>query len=182
MNSKEKNISNSNLEVIPQYESFYYFHHMKALRYIILVGTLLIYFGCDRPDLEIEFHKQTDLVIPAEGGSYYFEVEAIEAIETKTSFGNFLRAFEYRVMVDENIIEQELLQISAVNDYIEPGDKYKVEFEVPENAEQQERNIRVDILLAKDNKVYDSFYGNDDHVDPGDNTWETIWEAVQLAY
>ena len=125
---------------------------------------------------------KTDLVIPAEGGSYYFEVEAIEAIETKTSFWNFLRAFEYRVMVDENITEQELLQISAVNDYIEPGDKYKVEFEVPENAEQQERNIRVDILLAKDNTVYDSFYGNDDHVDPGDNTWETIWEAVKASF
>ena len=155
---------------------------MKAFNYIISICIFFLLNACNHPDLDIQFNKESDIVIPAEGGSYYFEVEAIEAIETKTSFGNFLRAFEYRVMVDENIIEQELLQISAVNDYIEPGDKYKVEFEVPENAEQQERNIRVDILLAKDNTVYDSFYGNDDHVDPGDNTWETIWEAVQLAY
>lgn len=155
---------------------------MKALRYIILVGTLLLSFGCDRPDLEIEFHKQTDFVIPAEGGSYYFEVEAIEAIDTKTSFGNFLRAFEYRVIVGENIIEQQLIQFEAVNDYIEPGDKFKVDFEVPENVTSEERNVRVEILLAEDRGRYDRFYGNDDHVEPGDNTWETVWEAVQLTY
>lgn len=57
-----------------------------------------------------------------------------------------------------------------------------MDFDIPENVSSEERSVRVDILLAKDKIVYDSFYGNDVHVDPGDNTWETIWEAVQLAY
>lgn len=39
--------------------------------------------------LDIQFNKESDIVIPAEGGAYYFEVETIEVVETKTSFGNF---------------------------------------------------------------------------------------------
>ena len=156
--------------------------YMKAFNYIISICMLFLLNACNHPDLDIQFNKETEIVIPVEGGAYYFEVETIEVVETKTSFGNFLRAFEYRVIVGEEIIDQQLLQLRAVNDYIEPGDKFKVDFEVPENVSSEERSVRVDILLAKDNSIYDRLYGNDDHVDPGDNTWETVWEAVQLAY
>ena len=155
---------------------------MKAFNYIISICIFFLLNACNHPDLDIQFNKESDIVIPAEGGAYYFEVETIEVVETKTSFGNFLRAFEYRVFVGEEIIDQQLLQFSAYNDYIEPGDKFKVDFDIPENVSSEERSVRVDILLAKDKNVYDIFYGNDDHVDPGDNTWETVWEAVQLAY
>ena len=155
---------------------------MKAFNYIISICIFFLLNACNHPDLDIQFNKESDIVILAEGGAYYFEVETIEVVETKTSFGNFLRAFEYRVIVGEEIIDQQLLQFSAYNDYIEPGDKFKVDFDIPENVSSEERSVRVDILLAKDKIVYDSFYGNDDHVDPGDNTWETIWEAVQFAY
>lgn len=155
---------------------------MKAFNYIISICVLFLLNACDHPDLDIQFNKESDIVIPAEGGSYFFEAEAIEFIETKTVFGNFLRAFEYRVIVGENIIEQQLIQFEAVNDYIEPGDKFKVDFEVPENVTSEERNVRVEILLAEDRGRYDRLYGNDDHIDPGDNTWETVWEALQLTY
>ena len=151
---------------------------MKIFNYLISIYILLLFNACNHPDLDIQFNKETDIEIPAEGGAYYFEVEAIEVVETKTSFGNFLRAFEYRVTVGEEIIDQQLLQFFVTNDYIEPGDKFKVDFDIPENFSSEERSVRVDILLAKDK----SFYNNDDHVDPGDNTWETVWEAVQLAY
>ena len=155
---------------------------MKAFNYIISICMLFLLNACNHPDLDIQFNKESDIVIPAEGGSYFFEAEAIEFIKTKTVFIYFLRAFEYRVIVGENIIEQQLVQFERVNEYIEPGDKFKVDFKVPENLLPEERSVRVDILLAKDRGKYDPFYGNDDHVDSGDNTWETVWEAIQLAY
>ena len=113
---------------------------MKAFNYIISICIFFLLNACNHPDLDIQFNKESDIVIPAEGGAYYFEVETIEVVETKTSFGNFLRAFEYRVIVGEEIIDQQLLQFSAHNDYIEPGDKFKVDFDIPENVSSEERS------------------------------------------
>ena len=93
---------------------------MKAFNYIISICIFFLLNACNHPDLDIQFNKESDIVIPAEGGAYYFEVETIEVVETKTSFGNFLRAFEYMVIVGEEIIDQQLLQFSAYNDYIKP--------------------------------------------------------------
>ena len=116
---------------------------MKAFNYIISICMLFLLNACSHPDLDIQFNKESDIVIPAEGGSYFFEAEAIEFIETKTAFMCYLRAFEYRVIVGENIIEQQLVQFQKVNDYIEPGDKFKVDYKVPENLMPEERNVRV---------------------------------------
>lgn len=56
-----------------------------------IIGTL--YFTSSKSDDLQETHLNGE--------------ETIEVVETKTSFGNFLRAFEYRVIVGEEIIDQQ---------------------------------------------------------------------------
>jgi hypothetical protein len=123
---------------------------------------------------DVDFKKEDCIIIPAEGGTYHF---VINAVETKTSFSSVLRRFEYRVMIEETIIDQQLVDIWILNAHIQVGDQWEIEFSVPENNTSVDRTVRVETIIERDYRF------NEDIIefDPGDNTWQTVWEAVQLS-
>ena len=48
---------------------------------------------------------------------------------------------------------------------------------MPENNTSLDRTVRVETIIKRDYRF------NEDVIefDPGDNTWQTVWEAVQLS-
>ena len=130
--------------------------------------------------------ESRDIIIPAEGGIFYFQMKY--HVTTKTTQEELFRAWEYRVIVGENIINTVLVNSSWPLDSwieLEPDPDYSyqdgsldhgpwgIPFDVPENNESESRPIKVEVLFAKDYQEYDS------HVDPGDNTWTVAFDAIQ---
>lgn len=147
---------------------------MKHFRLLFLILISFTMQSCLSSFYDVEFKKEDGIIIPAEGGTYHF---VINAVETKTSFSSGLRRFEYRVMIEETIIDQQLVDIWISNAHIQVGDQWEIEFSVPENNTSLDRTVRVETIIERDYRF------NEDVIefDPGDNTWQTVWEAVQLS-
>ena len=147
---------------------------MKHFRLLFLILISFTMQSCLSSFYDVEFKKEDGIIIPAEGGTYHF---VINAVETKTSFSSGLRRFEYRVMMEETIIDQQLVDIWISNAHIQVGDQWEIEFSVPENNTSLDRTVRVETIIERDYRF------NEDVIefDPGDNTWQTVWEAVQLS-
>ena len=147
---------------------------MKHFRLVFLILISFTMQSCLSSFYDVEFKKEAGIIIPAEGGTYHF---VINAVETKTSFSSGLRRFEYRVMIEETIIDQQLVDIWISNAHIQVGDQWEIEFSVPENNTSLDRTVRVETIIERDYRF------NEDVIefDPGDNTWQTVWEAVQLS-
>lgn len=147
---------------------------MKHFRLVFLILISFTMQSCLSSFYDVEFKKEDGIIIPAEGGTYHF---VINAVETKTSFSSGLRRFEYRVMMEETIIDQQLVDIWISNAHIQVGDQWEIEFSVPENNTSLDRTVRVETIIERDYRF------NEDVIefDPGDNTWQTVWEAVQLS-
>ena len=150
---------------------------MKHFRYILILLFAFSLQSCLGSFYDIEFHKDTDIVIPADGGTYHFEVEAVE---TKTSFSSVLRRFEYRIIIDGEVIDQQLVHIRISNAHIEVGDQWEIEFNVPQNETLTQREVRVEVIVEKDYRPNESRDSN--KIDPGNNSWQTVWEAIQLSH
>ena len=147
---------------------------MKHFRLLFLILISFTTQSCLNSFYDVGFKKEDGIIIPAEGGTYHF---VINAVETKTSFSSGLRRFEYRVIIEEDIIDQQLVDIWIVNAHIQVGDQWEIEFFVPENNTSVERTVRVETIIERDYRF------NEDIIefDPGDNTWQNVWEAVQLC-
>ena len=80
-------------------------------------------------------------------------------------------------MIEETIIDQQLVDIRILNAHIQVGDQWEIEFSVPENNTSLDRTVRVETIIERDYRF------NEDVIefDPGDNTWQTVWETVQLS-
>ena len=130
--------------------------------------------------------ESSDIIIPAEGGTFYFHMKYHEATKTKQEV--FFREWEYRVIVGEKIINSVLVNYQWLPESwveLEPDPDYSyqygnwdngpwgIPFDVPKNDEKESRPVKVEVLLAKDYLHYDS------HVDPGENTWTVAYEAIQ---
>ena len=57
------------------------------------------------------------------------------------------------------------------------GDQWEIEFSVPENNTSLDRTVRVETIIERDYRFNEAVI----EFDPGDNTWQTVWEAVQLS-
>ena len=147
---------------------------MKHFRLLFLILISFTTQSCLSSFYDVEFKKDDGIIISAEGGTYHF---VINAVETKTSFSSVLRRFEYRVMIEETIIDQQLVDIWISDAHIQVGDQWEIEFSVPENNTSLDRTVRVETIIERDYRF------NEDVIefDPGDNTWQTVWEAVQLS-
>ena len=145
---------------------------MKHFRLLFLILISFTTQSCLNSFYDVGFKKEDGIIIPAEGGTYHF---VINAVETKTSFSSGLRRFEYRVIIEEDIIDQQLVDIWILNAHIQVGDQWEIEFSVPENNTSVDRTVRVETIVERDYRF------NEDIIefDPGDNTWQNVWEAVQ---
>ena len=118
--------------------------HFRLLFLILISFTTQ---SCLSSFYDVEFKKEDGIIIPAEGGTYHF---VINAVETKTSFSSVLRRFEYRVMIEETIIDQQLVDIWISDAHIQVGDQWEIEFSVPENNTSLDRTVRVETIIEKD--------------------------------
>lgn len=77
----------------------------------LAAAAALLLTGCFSHIYDVTFLYDNDAVIvPSEGGTYFFEVEAGK--RTKTSFEDRLMSFEYRINIDGNVIDQQIVNIS----------------------------------------------------------------------
>ena len=142
---------------------------------ILAIAGLFLLTGCLSHIYDVQFPKDSEVgTIPSAEGSYYFEVTA--GPETKTSFSTRLWSFEYRVLIDNVIINQQMVNIVLANEHIHEGDIFKVDFTVPANDSSEQRNVVVEVLKARDSRHYEY------HVDANDNDWQVVWEAIQLGH
>ena len=133
-----------------------------------------MFTGCLAHIYDVRFPDNSEVVtIPSAGGSYYFEVLA--GPETKTSFEDRLWSFEYRILFDGTIYDQQIANISLVNEHIHEGDSFKVDFTIPANDSSEQRDVIVEVLKARDSHFY--YY----HVDANENDWQVVWRAIQLG-
>ena len=145
---------------------------MKSLyRIAILAIAGIILTSCLSGILDFSFRESQELIVPANGETYYFEVEATQ--ETKTSFSDRLWSFEYRVLIDGIIYNQQIVNIILTNEHIYTGDVFTVPFDVPANETEIQRRITVEALKALDDKYYHY------HVDAPEENWQLVWAATQ---
>lgn len=73
-----------------------------------------------------------------------------------------------------------MVHIRISNAHIEVGDQWEIEFNVPKNETLTQREVRVEVIVEKDYRPNESRDSN--KIDPGNNSWQTIWEAIQLSH
>ena len=141
--------------------------------FILAITGVLVFTGCLAHIYDVRFPDNSEVVtIPSAGGSYYFEVLA--GPETKTSLIYRLWSFEYRILFDDTIFDQQMANIE-VNEPIVEGDRFKVDFTIPTNDSSEHRDVIVEVLKARDSHFY--YY----HVDANENDWQVVWRAIQLG-
>ena len=145
----------------------------------LFIGVILAFIGvcvsgCLCSIFDVQLPDSEEIVtVPSSGGSFCFDV--IAGAETKTSFEDRLWSFEYRIIIDEVIIDQQIVNISLTNQHIHTGDVFKVAFTIPANESPEQRDILIKTLKARNSDFYQY------HVDASDNDWQVIWRAVQLG-
>ena len=133
-----------------------------------------MFTGCLAHIYDVRFPDNSEVVtIPSAGGSYFFEVLA--GPETKTSFEDRLWSFEYRILFDDTIYDQQIANISSVNEHIHEGDSFKVEFTIPANDSSEQRDVTVEVLKARNLNYYQY------HVDASDKDWQVVWRGKQFG-
>ena len=86
-----------------------------------------LFSGCLAHIYDVNFPDNSEVAtIPYAQGSYYFEVTA--GPKTRTSFEDRLWSFEYRVLIDNAVFDQQMVNIGLPNEDIHEGDVFKVEF------------------------------------------------------
>ena len=66
-------------------------------KYIISICIFFLLNACNHPDLDIQFNKESDIVIPAEGGAYYFEVDKQHKISVPFFYNGIFKLFFSKV-------------------------------------------------------------------------------------
>ena len=146
---------------------------MKKL-FILAITGVLVFTGCLAHVYDVRFPDNSEVVtIPSAGGSYYFEVFA--GPETKTSFEDRLWSFEYRILFNDTIFDQQIANISLVNEHIHEGDSFKVDFTIPANESSEQRDVTTEVLKARNLNYYQY------HVDASDKDWQVVWKGKQLG-
>lgn len=142
--------------------------------FILVVTGVLLFSGCLAHIYDVNFPDNSEVAtIPYAEGSYYFEVTA--GPKTRTSFEDRLWSFEYRVLIDNAVFDQQMVNIGLTNQHIHEGDVFKVEFTIPTNESSEKRDVAVEVLKARDSNIYAY------HVDANDKDWRIVWKAIQLG-
>ena len=133
------------------------------MRSIITVSAFLFLAASCSRFINPVVLESSDIIIPADGGTFYFQMKYHET--TKTSQSVAFREWEYRVIVGETITNSVLVNSQWPSDSwieLEPDPDYSykygnwdhgpwgIPFDVPENIEIDSRPVKVEVLFAKD--------------------------------
>lgn len=152
--------------------------NMKRL-FVMLLGAVML-ASCSKLEFDPVFDVNDEVVeIPAEGGDYYFWVNYRQA-ETKFQPGESYRIFKYRILLGgsetkvvvvkhpnelKDIWPEELEYPEDIPPYGSP-----VPFHVPANISDQEREVKVEVALDRNNSF-------DDGHDWGE--WTAVFNGIQ---
>jgi hypothetical protein len=150
---------------------------ISVRRFLLVFLGIGLISGCipDNPNgpFEIYFHHDSDVVVPAEGGTYTFTVEAIK---TKAfDWGEILGYIEYKVHIDNTVIYESTRTISRMG-YLNEGDTWEVRFDIPKNNTTNSREISV-----KANEISSEDFWDKSYVIGDDAHWNIVWQGTQLA-
>jgi len=145
-------------------------------RFLIVFLGIGFLSGCipDNPNgpFELSFHHDSEVIVPAEGGTYTFTVEAIK---TKFGWGEILGYIEFKVRIDNTVIYEGLRQI-ATRGYLNEGDIFEVWFDIPQNKTTNSREI-----IVKANVISHEDFWSKSYVIGDDALWDIVWQGKQLA-
>ena len=145
-------------------------------RFLIVFLGIGFLSGCipDNPNgpFELSFHHDSEVIVPAEGGTYTFTVEAIK---TKIAWGEILGYIEFKVHIDNTVIYEDLRQI-ATRGYLNEGDIFEVWFDIPQNKTTNSREI-----IVKANVISHEDFWSKSYVIGDDALWDIVWQGKQLA-
>ena len=150
---------------------------ISVRRFLLVFLGIGLISGCipDNPNgpFEISFHHDSDVVVPAEGGTYTFTVEAVK---TKTSWFDILGYVEFKVHIDDAIVSSDTRKICKIEDWINDGDTFEVWFKIPENNSTSSREI-----IVKANVISHEDFWSKSYVIGDDALWDIVWQGKQLA-
>ena len=150
---------------------------ISVRRFLLVFLGIGLISGCipDNPNgpFEISFHHDSDVVVPAEGGTYTFTVEAVK---TKTSWFDILGYVEFKVHLDDAIVSSDTRKICKIEDWINDGDTFEVWFKIPENNSTSSREI-----IVKANVISHEDFWSKSYVIGDDALWDIVWQGKQLA-
>ncbi len=145
-------------------------------RFLIIFLGIGFLSGCipDNPNgpFEVSFHHDSEVIVPAEGGTYTFTVEAIK---TKFDWGEILGHIEFKVHIDNTVIYEGLRQIATWG-YLNEGDIFEVWFDIPQNKTTNSREI-----FVKANEISSEDFWDKSYVIGDDAHWNIVWQGTQLA-
>lgn len=145
-------------------------------RFLIVFLGIGLLSGCipDNPNgpFELSFHHDSEVIVPAEGGTYTFTAEAIK---TKTAWGEILGYIEFKVHIDNTVIYEGLRKI-ATNGYLNEGDIFEVWFDIPQNKTTNSREV-----FVKANEISSGDFWDKTYVIGDDAHWNIVWQGTQLA-
>ena len=145
-------------------------------RFLIVFLGIGFLSGCilDNPNgpFELSFHHDSEVIVPAEGGTYTFTVEAIK---TKFDWGEILGCIEFKVHIDNTVIYEGLRQI-ATSGYLNEGDIFEVWFDIPQNKTTNSRDV-----FVKANEISSEDFWDKSYVIGDDAHWNIVWQGTQLA-
>ena len=151
--------------------------YMKTVRlFLIFFFSLSLITSCrNQPNgpFDISFHHETEVVVPAEGGTYTFTVEAVK---TKSSWFDILGYIEFKVHIDDAIVSSDTRQICKIEDWINDGDTFEVWFDIPKNNTNNSRDI-----FVKANVISHEDFWSKSYVIGDDAHWIIVWQGTQLA-
>lgn len=145
-------------------------------RFLIIFLGIGFLSGCihDNPNgpFELSFHHDSEVIVPAEGGTYTFTVEAIK---TKFAWGEILGDIEFKVHIDNTVIYEGLREISTKG-YLNEGDIFEVWFDIPQNKTTNSREV-----FVKANEISSEDFWDKSYVIGDDALWDIVWQGKQLA-
>lgn len=146
-------------------------------RFLIVLLEIGFLTGCvhNNPNgpFDIAFHHDSDVIVPAKGGIYFFTVEAVK---TKMyDWEDVLGFVEYKVHIDNTIVDERSCCVAKQCEYINEGDTIREGFSIPENTSSSPREIfvKAHVLPVEE-------YGKSNVIDD-DALWDIVWQGTQLA-
>lgn len=150
------------------------------MKFAVMVFAATSFTSCFEYLLDWEVTPQSEIVqIPQQGGTYYFSEFEYKQVGTTRTYdpGEIFKCYRYRLVLGDNI---------GYSLHSDQG--YSLEFTVPANESDTERDVTLEISKAKEFHLSDDgkYLDSDvcDETDLSEDNWEewqTVWQGVQAG-